>query len=118
MGKTDVASRRSLPIRADKSKTRARPAEPRELSAQPKAGVHENAFPINLRQLTLTLLWSASPIEGAALANYIITCDAGGIMSWNNKRFLGLAGMGGLLVLGGAAHAQQAPAATGNELTE
>ena len=39
-------------------------------------------------------------------------------MSWNNKRFLGLAGMGGLLALGGAAHAQQAPAATGNELTE
>ena len=30
-------------------------------------------------------------------------------MSWNNKRFLGLAGMGGLLVLGGAARAQQAP---------
>jgi iron complex outermembrane recepter protein len=39
-------------------------------------------------------------------------------MSWNNKRFLGVAGMGCLLTLGGAAHAQQAPPATGNELTE
>ena len=50
------------------------------------------------------------------LHNYM---RCGGIMSWNNKRFLGLAGMGvACWFWGGAAHAQQAPAATGNELTE